>query len=203
MSIGERLKQARLKKNMTQDELGQALGGLAGPTISAIEKGTAKNFRDPQHIFSAAKTLGVSPIWLQFGLGDEDLIQETIPLINWEDVLKLPVSPEKILRRVPTTVSVSNKSFALKIYGNSMAAPSGSEITFKEGSIVIIDPEAKLKPNSYVITTHNETTLLRKIVQDGSKRYLQPLNHLFQQEQVTDQTQFHGVVRALLLEEFD
>jgi transcriptional regulator with XRE-family HTH domain len=44
MNIGERLKQARLNTQMTQDQLGEALGGLTGPTISALEKGIAESW---------------------------------------------------------------------------------------------------------------------------------------------------------------
>lgn len=203
MKIGERLKQARLKKGMTQDELGEALGGLTGPTISAIEKGTAKSFRQPEILLLAAKILGVSPIWLQFGLGDADLIKETIPLIDWQEVLQLPVRPEKIRRRIGTTVAVSPKSYALKVQGNSMVAQSGNDHTFKEGSIIIVDPEVTPTSNSFVVASQNETPVLRKLVQESGKQYLQPLNSLFQQEDVNEKTQFHGVVRAILIEEFN
>lgn len=203
MSIGERLKEARLKKQMTQDQLGQALGGLTGPTISAIENGTAKTFRDPDLVLEAAQILAVSPIWLQFGLGDAELISETIPLIDWEDVLKLPVKPSQIKRRVGTTLAVSPKSFALKVNGNSMVAQSGDEVSFRQGMIVIVDPEISPKPNSFVVASNNKETVLRKFVHEGTKKYLQPLNRLFQQEIVSNKTKVHGVVRVILQEEFD
>lgn len=203
MNIGERLKQARLKKGMTQDQLGEALGGLTGPTISAIEKGTAKSFRDPQLILEAAKILEVSPIWLQFGLGDAELIQETIPLIDWDDVIKGNLNPAKVKRRIGTTVAVSPKSYALKVQGNSMVTPTGSEVSFREGMIVIVDPEAPVKPNSFVVASQDKTPMLRKLVEDSGKKYLQPLNHLFQQSVVTSKVKLHGVVRAVLQEEFD
>lgn len=203
MNIGERLKQARLKKQMTQDQLGQALGGLTGPTISAIESGTAKTFRDPDLILKAAKILAVSPIWLQFGMGDAELIRETVPLIDWEDVLKTPIKPSKVKRCIGTTVAVSSKSYALKVDGNSMVAQSGNEVSFREGMLVIVDPEVTPKANSFVVASNNKAPMLRKLVQESGKQYLQPLNRLFQQELVTNKTKFHGVVRAVLQEEFD
>lgn len=203
MNIGERLKQARLKKQMTQDQLGQALGGLTGPTISAIESGTAKTFRDPDLILKAAKVLSVSPIWLQFGLGDAELIRETIPLIDWEDVLKTPIKPSKVKRSIGTTVAVSSKSYALKVDGNSMVAQSGNEVSFREGMIIIVDPEVAPKANSFVVISNNKVPMLRKLVHEGGKKYLQPLNQLFQQELVTTKTKFHGVVRAVLQENFE
>ncbi|MBS0289774.1 MAG: helix-turn-helix domain-containing protein [Proteobacteria bacterium] len=201
MSLGERLRQARIKKDMTQDELGEALGGLTGPAISAIEKGIAKTFRDPEILLQASKILEVSPIWLQFGLGEAELITETVPLIEWCDVLKLPVKPSMVKRRLGTTIAVSPQSYALKIEGNSMEAVTGSEVTFPEGAIVIVDPEVTPKANNYVIAM-NDSPILRKLVQEAGKQYLQPLNRLFQQQLVTTKTKFFGVVRALLQEEF-
>ena len=203
MNIGNRIKQARLKKGMTQDQLGEALGGLTGPTISALEKGTAKTFRDPELILKAAKILSVSPIWLQFGLGDAGLIRETVPLIDWEDVLKTPLRPSKIKRCIGTTIAVSPKSYALRIDGNSMVAPTGNEVSFREGTLVIVDPEVTPKSNSFVVASVNKIPMLRKLVQDSGKQYLQPLNRLFQQELVTNKTKFHGVVRAILQEELE
>lgn len=197
MSLGERLKEARLKKGMTQDELGEALGGLTGPAISSVEKGIAKTFRDPKLLLDAAKILDVSPIWLQFGLGDAELITETIPLIDWEDVLNLPIKPSMVKRRLGTTVNVSPSSYALKVDGNSMVAESGNEASFKEGSIVIVDPDLTPKSNNFVVVTTDNYPMLRKLVQDAGKQYLQPLNRLFQQEIVTQKTKFHGVVRAI------
>jgi SOS-response transcriptional repressor LexA len=188
---------------MTQDQLGQALGGLTGPTISAIESGTAKSFRDPDLILKAAKVLGISPIWLQFGMGDVELIRETVPLIDWADVLKTPIRPAKVKRCIGTTVAVSPKSYALKVDGNSMVAQSGNEVSFREGMIVIVDPEVAPKPNSFVITSHNKVPMLRKLVQEGTQQYLQPLNQLFQQELVNSKTKFHGVVKAILQEELN
>ncbi len=202
MEFGERLKQARLKAGMTQDKLGQALGGLTGPTISAIEKGTAKTFRDPALVLEAATLLAISPIWLQLGIGDAELISETIPLISWEDVIKSPAKRTKILRRIGTTVAVSPKSFALTVDGNSMVAQSGNEVSFRAGMIIIIDPEADVKPNAFVIASNNKVPMLRKLVKEGGKQYLQPLNPLFQQEEVSKKTKIHGVVRAVLQEEF-
>lgn len=201
MQLGQRLKQARLSKGITQEQLGDALGGLTGPTISAIEKGTAKTFRDPALVVKAAQILGVSPIWLQFGLGEEELINEAIPLIDWDDITK-PSARRNVLRRIGTTVAVSPKSFALTVSGNSMVAPSGNEVSFREGMVIIVDPEAEVKPNSFVIASNGDSPMLRKLVKDGHKQFLQPLNPLFQQEEAGKKCKVIGVVRSLLQEEF-
>lgn len=200
MSIGVRLKKARTQKQLTQDQLGKALGGLTGPTISAIESGTARTFRDPELIIEASKILSVSPIWLQFGLGEADLITETVPLIEWQSVLKMPIRPSMIKRRIGTTVALSPKSYALQVDGNSMVAPTGNETSFREGMIVLVDPEVESKANSFVIAFNNKTLMLRKLVRESGKKYLQPLNQLFQQEPVMPKTRFYGVVRAVLEE---
>jgi len=102
-------------------------------------------------------------------MGDAELISETIPLIDWEDILKLPVKPSKIKRRIGTTVAVSSKSYALKVEGNSMVAQSGNEASFREGMIVIVDPDVPAKNNSFVIASCNKVPVLRKLVQEAGK----------------------------------
>jgi len=68
--------------------------------------------------------------------------------------------------------------------------------------IVIVDPEIEPRPNSFVIALNNKSLMLRKLVKESGKQYLQPLNQLFQQEPVTANTRFYGVVKAVLQETF-
>jgi SOS-response transcriptional repressor LexA len=82
-----------------------------------------------------------------------------------------------------------------------MVAQSGNEVSFREGMIIIVDPEVAPNANSFVVASNNKDFMLRKLVHDSGKKYLQPLNRLFEQEVVTSKTKFHGVVKAILQEE--
>lgn len=84
-------------------------------------------------------------------------VSETIPLIDWGEVIKTPAKRNKALRRIGTTVAVSPKSFALKVNGNSLVVQSGNEVSFREEMIVIVDPQAEIKPNSFVVASTDKT----------------------------------------------
>ena len=75
MTIGDRLKQARLKAKLTQVALSN-LSGVSQARISAIEKGVQET---SSYIIELAEGLGVTPQWLKTGenRGDED--QEFTP----------------------------------------------------------------------------------------------------------------------------
>lgn len=65
--IGDRVRQARLSLNLTQDELAKMVGYKGRASINKIEKGLANPSQ--RYIVSLADALGVTPSWL---LGTED-----------------------------------------------------------------------------------------------------------------------------------
>ena len=76
MTIGEKVKQAREAKGMTQEELAHALGYKSRTSVNKIETGE----RDVPHkqIKKIAQILGIPPISL-LGLEDEFLPQNVAP----------------------------------------------------------------------------------------------------------------------------
>lgn len=68
MTIGEKIKQARIEKGMTQEELGEKLGYKSRSSINKIETGERDIPRS--QLKRIANILGVSPISL-LGLEDE------------------------------------------------------------------------------------------------------------------------------------
>lgn len=64
-TIGDRIKDARRNKGLTQTELGQRLG-LTHSAVSLWESGGNQNLR-PHNLFALAKELEVSPEWLVTG----------------------------------------------------------------------------------------------------------------------------------------
>lgn len=68
MTIGEKIKQARIEKGMTQEELGKKLGYKSRTSINKIETGERDIPRS--QLKRIANILGVSPISL-LGLEDE------------------------------------------------------------------------------------------------------------------------------------
>ena len=72
MSIGEDIKRMRIEKNMTQQELGQKLGGISQQQIGRWETGKANPKKET--IEKIAKALDVDPYSLySFDMASEEL----------------------------------------------------------------------------------------------------------------------------------
>lgn len=93
--------------------------------------------------------------------------------------------------RIATGVPVNRHTFALRVVNDSM------EPEFKEGMILIVEPELDALPGDYVIAknSHEETTF-KKLVKDGADWYLKPLNPAYPTKPLGDST-IVGVVRAV------
>ncbi len=87
-----------------------------------------------------------------------------------------------------TENNCGNEPFALQVLGDSMAPE------FKDGSIIIIDPEAVVKEGSYVFAVHEQETIFRQLKIDGDKYYLQPLNDHYPTVEIPSLTAVHGVI---------
>lgn len=71
--IGGRIKEARLLKGMTQEELAHAVGYSGKSAINKIEKGQSNP--SPDYIVKLAEVLGVSASWL-LGTENESLLEK-------------------------------------------------------------------------------------------------------------------------------
>lgn len=80
-----------------------------------------------------------------------------------------------------------------------MTSPVGTSIT--EGTLILVDTEADAKPGKLVVAKlgdSNEATF-KKLVEDGGRRYLKPLNPAYPTEACAENCRIVGVVvRAML-----
>lgn len=66
-------------------------------------------------------------------------------------------------------------SFAVVLENDSMEAPSG--LSFPAGTVIVLDPNRQPRNGDFVLVCDTSTsTMLRRLVVDGAKRYLTPLN---------------------------
>lgn len=72
MTIGERVKDARQRRFLTQDELSEATG-IRIVTISRIENDRVESQPRLSTMKKIAEALQVSPRWLMFGETEEEL----------------------------------------------------------------------------------------------------------------------------------
>lgn len=130
-------------------------------------------------------------------------LQAKVPLINWIQAGKWQEISEnddiKTLKTwLLTTAKVSKQAFALRVVGDSMTNPHGSP-SIPDGYIIIVDPAIQPINGSIVVAVLDDSkeATLKKLVIDGSKCYLKPLNPAYQAIEITDNCTICGVVKKV------
>lgn len=78
--------------------------------------------------------------------------------------------------------------FALQVLGDSMIPE------FKEGVVIVVDPEGVVRDGCYVVAVHNQEYTFRQYREYEGKHYLVPLNDLYQTEEIPGIEVIKGVV---------
>ena len=175
MNMGERLKELRLKKDVTQEEVGKVID-VSKATIMKYEKGLVENLKRSS-IEKLAKYFEVTPSYLM--CLDEPRLDKfgrevaSIPLLgtvkagynylareNWEG-----------MRDIPIELARTGEFFALRIKGNSMFE------TLWDGDIVAIRKQdfANDGDIAVILINGDEATVKKiRLLENGIK--LIPLN---------------------------
>ena len=209
-TLAERLKEARKHAKLTQAKLA-SVSGVEQPLISQLE--TGKNLQSA-HLPKIAHVCGVSAIWLSDNIGPMVMASKEEPNIS------IAVQPTKSFRYpviswvaagawaeavepYPAGFSDSYEfseydskgpAFWLKVKGDSMTAPAGQSVT--EGTLILVDTEAEVAPGKLVVAKlrdSNEATF-KKLVSDGGRLFLKPLNPSYPIEAVDESCRIVGVV---------
>lgn len=213
-TLAERIKSARIHAKLTQKALALK-AGVEQPVISQLE--TGKNLQSA-HLPKIAHACGVSAIWLSENIGQmintaaaESNVGESrqpvesyrYPVISWvaagawaEAVEPYPAGFSD--RYEFSEYNSKGPAFWLEVKGDSMTSPAGQSIT--EGTLILVDTEAETAPGKLVIAKlpdSNEATF-KKLVNDGGKLFLKPLNPGYPIEPFDEHCRIVGVVvRAL------
>lgn len=170
MSLGERLKIARLEVNKTQAELAKETG-VSQAAVAALEK---RNSKTCGFTAQFAKALGVKVEWLATGNGemkgsDPDMSMVVFPVISWPSVF----GDRKVESHVPFAGNVGMETqdgFGVRVTGISM------EPEFFDGDIVIVSTVQKPKHNDFVLANVNEQPTLKQLVIEEGRYFLRALN---------------------------
>ena len=84
--------------------------------------------------------------------------------------------------------SCGDEPFALRVLGDSM------EPEFKEGNIILIDPEAVVRDGSYVFAVHEDEYIFRQLSIKDDKYTLEPLNKAYSSIDISGLDKVHGVI---------
>lgn len=145
------------------------------------------------------KAVTVNKLAIFFGLSIEQLIGEVripenwvfggynnsrrkawmiVPIIEWADVMFWvfkhdSITPYNYKHWINTEKDLSEKSFALK-------TKPFMEPRFKEGSLIIVDPEPQYSDGDYIVVViGNEFPTVRKVIEEGGVFILKALNEGF------------------------
>jgi SOS-response transcriptional repressor LexA len=213
-TLAERIKSARIHAKLTQKALALK-AGVEQPVISQLE--TGKNLQSA-HLPKIAHACGVSAIWLSENIGpmtesaaSDSNVGETrqpvesfrYPVISWvaagawaEAVEPYPAGFSD--RYELSDYDSKGPAFWLEVKGDSMTSPVGTSIT--EGTLILVDTEADAQSGKLVVAklADSDQATFKKLVDDGGRRFLKPLNPAYPTEMCAENCRIVGVVvRAL------
>lgn len=176
MNMGERIKQLRQEKGLTQEELGKYIG-VKKAAIMKYEKGNVKNMKRSA-IETLSKLFNVSPSYLM--CLDEPKIDSLgnqvveIPLLGVVKAGYNYLAEENWIGTIDADKSLvgdRNDFFALKVHGNSMSP------ALIEDDIVIIKKQDDFENGDIVVAIINgEEATIKKGKKSDNSILLQPLN---------------------------
>lgn len=185
MGIGEKIKSLRKQAGLTQMQLSKK-AGIKQPTLSAIEKGDAKNLRATT-VAGIAKALNISESLLDsnitYGFGNDNITTPSTSAIKGVPVIDIvqagdwtetndPYATGTGVETLPCPYPHGINTFAVTVRGESMSPE------FPEGLIIFIDPSQMPENGQYCVaklSETNEATFKQYIVEDG-KAYLKAVN---------------------------
>ncbi|MDH0049648.1 LexA family protein [Comamonas terrigena] len=206
MALKDRI-QALLDAGFTRTQIAKA----AKKSQSAVTQwlsGDTKELKSDSAAGIQAAT-GFNAVWLATGHGPKMATEATnvaagpnmggsVPLLssvqagNFKEFVNNFSSADNPIEHVPTSVPVKQFTFALRVEGDSM------EPDFKEGMVIIVEPELDPLPNDFVIVKNgNEESTFKQLVKDGSDWYLKPLNDRYPIKLLAPDMRIVGVVRAV------
>lgn len=208
MHIGDRVYSEMSAKGWSEGELARQ-AGVTQPTVHRIITGESKAPKR-DNVERIAKALKVSSKWLWDGIvekspesnlaaTDQPRLSYRYPVISWVSAGSWQEAVQPYPDGYSDTYEFSEydskgPAFWLKVKGDSMTAASGQ--TIAEGTLILVDTEAEAAPGKLVVAKlpdSNEATF-KKLVSDGGRLYLKPLNSAYPTEAFGENCRIVGVV---------
>ena len=209
--LKDRILERRTALGLSQQQLADK-AGVSQVTIQHLESGRNATSKK---LLEIARALGVTVEWLASGkeappakgnVQPTDVLPESYryPVISWvaagswaEAVEPFP--PGYSDRYEMSDYDSKGTAFWLEVKGDSMTSPVGTSIT--EGMLILVDTEAEATSGKLVVAKladSNEATF-KKLVEDGGRRFLKPLNPAYPVEMCMEGCRIVGVVvRAMI-----
>lgn len=170
--LKERLKNLRLAKGLTLQQVGDSLG-ISKVSVSTWESG--KTNPDRKRLEKLAELYSTTVQYLVTGIEDETFNSNTsgkVPFYQWEKI-KLGIStPIENSWVTPIHCNPSRSAFATRYTGSSSLGWQAAGIP--AGSILIVDPEIQSGSGDYLLVESNtgELLLTKQSVTPDNKQLL-------------------------------
>ncbi|MCU9949833.1 LexA family protein [Pseudomonas sp. PDM13] len=202
MNIGQTIRKARKAKGWTLEELAHRVGTDTG-NLSRLERGQQGARQDL--LQKIIKELDIT-IGAEGPAGEPSNVSLAVqpdrsyryPVLNWVsaglwgDALQ-PYEPGAEETELSNYMG-KGLCFWLQVNGDSMTAPIGDSIP--DGNLILVDTGLEARPGHLVIAKleNDDKATFKRLVQDGGRQFLKPLNPAYPLIEITNHCRFVGVV---------
>jgi len=116
---------------------------------------------------------------------------------SWAEAVE-PFEPGCAEEYMETSYNAPGGAFWLKVRGDSMTAPVGTSVP--EGSWILVDVESNAESGDLVVAKleDSQEATFKRLVEDGGRRYLKPLNPHYPVIEINGNCTLVGVVKQAL-----
>jgi len=203
MSVGKRIHARRKQLKLSQRALG-ALVGVSATSLTYWERDEIEPKN--KNLAALARALDCAPDFLLFGAtfgGDVSFvtINARVPLISWDKLSsyiggEVMEGDDEAEDWIYCPVQCAKSTFALRVRGDHMESPYPGKKSYLDGQIIFVDPTAKVKNGSRVISRRLDSTeaTFKEYFEDDGKKYLKPINPQYPTVEINNETIIIGVV---------
>lgn len=178
--------------------------------VSLWMNGTTKSL-EGDNLVKTAAALGVEPRWLQSGLGPKKRAgsssdTNSVPVLPWS-AAHLHNSPEAGAQALEWRLNMTNRARVFYLRADNESHYGSRDLPLSQDSLLLIDPDASPdtlrtanRPVIAVVRTPGGDNLMRKLVQEGSRTYLHPLNPAYPPEIMPEGTTLVGLVAGIRID---
>ena len=201
MSLQDRITEAIQHSGRKPAEIARAIKKTPS-AISQLMDGTTKSLK-ADTASGLERETGYRANWLISGVGPKRLSVANIetappgrrvPIISWVQAGSWSEVQDNFLPGEADDWAIAfdtlpgKSAFALVVSGDSMTSPYPGELSFPEGTIIIVDPDRECDAGSFVIAKDVDTqkATFKKLTHDAGRWYLKPLNPAYPIMEIDD-----------------
>lgn len=215
-TVGQRIRQRRKEKKITQ----KGLANMIGASASAVTQWELDSTQPKgENLLKISALLECSPEWIISGddkiaplppttTGLQQLKNVTsVPLLTWKEAAEYePMDGfgDRVIFKnwVETAQEVPSGSFALRVNEGMIDSPSG--LSIPEGAFLIIEPQIydiySCSGKIALVKNRKDKSLtLRKLLIDGYDVYPLPLNPKIKNAEPSEDDYYFGLVRQIII----